>query len=90
MTLALLANPDLRCGRFNLVTGGLLAAGRIARRWLTIFLRWRRNRRAMAQLAALDGRMLHDIGVSRGQIPHLVHHGRRTASADRPHRKDTP
>jgi uncharacterized protein YjiS (DUF1127 family) len=33
-------------------------------------------RRAMQTLASLDDRMLRDIGIERGQIPHATRHGR--------------
>ena len=33
--------------------------------------------RAVNQLEALDDRMLSDIGISRGDIRHMVAHGRR-------------
>ena len=33
-------------------------------------------RRAMQTLASLDDRMLRDIGIERGQIPHANRHGR--------------
>ena len=33
-------------------------------------------RRAMQTLASLDDRMLRDIGIERGQIPHASRHGR--------------
>jgi uncharacterized protein YjiS (DUF1127 family) len=39
-------------------------------------LRERKNRWAIAELLALDDRMLKDIGLSRGEIDHAARHGR--------------
>lgn len=33
---------------------------------------WRRTRQAERELLALDDRLLSDIGISRGDIPHAV------------------
>ena len=37
----------------------------------------RNTSRAAARLAAMDDRMLKDIGISRGEIEYVVRHGRR-------------
>ena len=34
--------------------------------------RWQKRRKAIAELSALDNRMLRDIGISRGEIRDLV------------------
>ncbi len=34
--------------------------------------RWQKRRKAIAELGALDNRMLRDIGISRGQIREVV------------------
>ncbi|WP_082510163.1 MULTISPECIES: DUF1127 domain-containing protein [unclassified Rhizobium] len=36
------------------------------------FNNWLSYRRAMADLSRLDTRMLHDLGISRGQFPALA------------------
>jgi uncharacterized protein YjiS (DUF1127 family) len=51
---------------------GLAALSRLAARILEHF----RKQRMIADLGALDDRVLKDIGVTRGEIPHLVHCGR--------------
>lgn len=49
--------------------------------------RWHRRRRAIAELGALDDRMLKDIGISRGDIRGLVDaQFRHEAEAHRPAR----
>jgi uncharacterized protein YjiS (DUF1127 family) len=35
-----------------------------------------RMRRDLAMLQSLDDAMLHDIGLSRGEVEHVVRHGR--------------
>ena len=82
MTLTITSDdPGRWCGLFDILAGGLRAAGRITRSGLAGLIRWHRRRRAMAALEALDGRMLGDIGVSRGQIPFAVDHGRGDGAA---------
>jgi uncharacterized protein YjiS (DUF1127 family) len=36
------------------------------------FSNWLSYRRAVTELGRLDGRTLHDLGISRGQIPALA------------------
>ncbi|MBS0535403.1 MAG: DUF1127 domain-containing protein [Proteobacteria bacterium] len=77
MTLTIPTDDPARwCGLFDFLAGGLNAAGRLLRRTGRTLAAWHRRRRAIAALEALDGRMLGDIGVSRGQIPNVVDHGR--------------
>jgi len=77
MTLTITKDDPARwCGLFDILAGGLNAAGRTLRRTGRALAAWHRRRRAIAALEALDGRMLGDIGVSRGQIPSVVDHGR--------------
>lgn len=43
--------------------------------WLRLLTRIearRRHRKAVTELAAMDDRMLADIGVSRGDVPHVA------------------
>jgi uncharacterized protein YjiS (DUF1127 family) len=48
------------------------ASGSRLRRWLNnAFMRWQR-RRMIEALQRLDDRLLHDIGISRGEIPSVV------------------
>lgn len=51
------------------LVGGL---GRLVGRILGRFAAWRRYRVAMAELSALDARMLGDIGISRAEIPRVA------------------
>ena len=48
------------------------SAGGGARRAVARFRQWRRRARDRAQLAALDDRMLADIGISRAQAEFLI------------------
>ncbi|HKF74412.1 MAG TPA: DUF1127 domain-containing protein [Stellaceae bacterium] len=48
----------------------------VARRGVAWYRTRRRMRRAVAELMALDDRMLADIGVSRSEIPYAVWRGR--------------
>jgi uncharacterized protein YjiS (DUF1127 family) len=50
----------------------------------------RRIRRGINELAALDDRMLSDIGVSRGAIEHVARHGRPVTTADDSVRRSLP
>jgi uncharacterized protein YjiS (DUF1127 family) len=61
------------------VTGGLLAAP-----WRIVAALTKESaaRRAMRMLASLDERMLRDIGLERGQIPHAVRQGRGSRMPD--------
>jgi uncharacterized protein YjiS (DUF1127 family) len=46
---------------------------------------WRRRARNRNELMALDDRTLHDLGLSRGDIPYLVgKRGERRSSCDGP------
>jgi uncharacterized protein YjiS (DUF1127 family) len=40
----------------------------MASRWASGYAAWREHRRALRELAALDDRMLRDIGISRSEI----------------------
>ncbi len=42
------------------------------RRAIASLRRWRKRRKAIAELSRLDDHMLRDIGVSRGQIREVV------------------
>jgi uncharacterized protein YjiS (DUF1127 family) len=43
--------------------------------------RWMRYRRDLAALARLDDRLLHDLGITRGEIDYLARRDRVVASA---------
>jgi uncharacterized protein YjiS (DUF1127 family) len=45
----------------------------MASRWASGYAAWRERRRALRELAALDDRMLRDIGVSRSEIESAVY-----------------
>jgi uncharacterized protein YjiS (DUF1127 family) len=55
---------------------------RAARRALGRWSRWRAERREAAELAALDDIVLHDIGLSRHDIPHAARYGRPERTPD--------
>lgn len=50
----------------------LASAAALRETWVT----WRRYRRDLAHLQALDDRMLADIGLSRSEIGYAAHFGR--------------
>lgn len=45
----------------------------MASRWASGYAAWRERRRALRELAALDDRMLRDIGISRSEIESAVY-----------------
>lgn len=51
-----------------LVAGAFRSAGKV----VAAIGRWRRRRAALAELRALDDRMLQDIGLSRAELPGLT------------------
>jgi uncharacterized protein YjiS (DUF1127 family) len=57
--------------------GGLWAQARsVAGDLVRALLRERELRRAMVLLASFDDRVLHDLGITRGDIEHAVRFGR--------------
>jgi len=54
------------------VTGALSLLGRLTEPLGKAYGRWQRRRLAVKTLQSLDDRLLHDIGVSRGDIRRLV------------------
>ena len=62
------AGPARRFARDLLTDIG----GAVPLRAIAALRRWRRRRKAIAELAALNDHMLRDIGVSRGAIRELV------------------
>ena len=60
----------------NVVSGRFGMATMIATLWSGLGRRYR-NRRAIAELAALDDRLLRDIGLVRSEIEFAVRYGRR-------------
>jgi uncharacterized protein YjiS (DUF1127 family) len=48
-----------------------LRSGRVARSALAALREWRKRVRNRKELMALDERTLHDLGLSRGDIPYL-------------------
>ena len=62
------AGPALRFAQ-DIVTD---IGGAVPLRALDGLRRWHKRRKAIAELGALDDRMLKDIGVSRGAIRELV------------------
>jgi uncharacterized protein YjiS (DUF1127 family) len=65
--------------------GGMLAA---SRRLAVALTRELAARRAMRTLATLDERMLRDIGLDQGQIPHVAREGRQSVMRMRDLRAD--
>ena len=45
----------------------------MASRWASGYAAWREHRRALRELAALDDRMLRDIGISRSEIESVAY-----------------
>jgi uncharacterized protein YjiS (DUF1127 family) len=48
--------------------------------WMAAFAKWRRRRKAIADLHALSDRSLADIGIDRAEIAAVVHAGSRDVS----------
>lgn len=69
--------PDVEAGthRSDTLLGKLIALGRRVKADSAA-------RQAMHELASLDDRTLHDIGVSRDEIWHAVRYGRGATSSD--------
>ena len=65
MTVGSLQAPHVRCG-----AAAARAPSHPLERAFTL-REWRRCIRARAELAALDDRMLDDIGITRGQVEFL-------------------
>jgi len=59
------------------------ALANLIKRWGARIKNERRVRDAMNELAALDDRMLADIGLSREDVEHVVRHGRLPRRANR-------
>jgi uncharacterized protein YjiS (DUF1127 family) len=67
---------DLTLPQFNTVQ----TAPDACSRWLAAFRKWRRRRKAIADLQALSDRSLADIGIERSEIRSVVMSGSRDAS----------
>ncbi len=61
-----------RAGRFARVLLTDIGGGAVPLRAVEGLRRWHQRRKAIAELGALDDRILRDIGVSRGSIRELV------------------
>jgi uncharacterized protein YjiS (DUF1127 family) len=66
------ANRLATKARSEAIQAALRAAGRALRRLAGRIAAWRRYQVAVAELQALDARMLGDIGISRGDIPRVA------------------
>lgn len=58
------------------LAGWMHALSRATVRLSEEFAVWRARRKAVRELHKLDDYMLHDIGISRGEIESVVRHGR--------------
>jgi uncharacterized protein YjiS (DUF1127 family) len=66
------ANRMAAQARAEAIGTALAAIGRVVGRVVGALAAWRRYRVAMAELSALDNRMLGDIGISRAEIPRVA------------------
>ena len=66
------ANRLAAKARSEAIHGALRAAGRIVGRVVGRLATWKRYRTALAELETLDPRMLHDIGITRSEIPRVA------------------
>lgn len=66
------ANRMAAQARAEAVVAALAGLGRFVGRILGRLAAWRRYRIAMAELSALDSRLLGDIGISRAEIPRVA------------------
>lgn len=66
------ANRLAAKARAEAILGALRVAGRFAGRLIGRLAAWKRYRAALAELEALDPRMLSDIGINRSEIPRVA------------------
>jgi len=65
------SNPEASSAAVRMIGRAVAHLGELISRRLMLQL----ERRAVAELSALDDRMLKDIGLTRGSIPHAVRSG---------------